>query len=52
MRRIARRDSTTRTATGLPRIGKKRIRASGGGSTATCVMRSSSVFQVFSSSAG
>src|SRR3990167_2145880 len=35
-------------STGVPRIGKKRIRCSGGGNTVMSLMRSSSVWLVFS----
>jgi hypothetical protein len=41
--RIARRVSATRVSTGVPLIGKKRMRCSGGGSGVTFWIRSSSV---------
>src|SRR5574337_1876469 len=46
MRRIALRVSRIRVSAGVPRMGKKRIRCSGGGSTAMSLMRSSSVWLV------
>jgi hypothetical protein len=38
----------TSASTAVPRIGKKRIKCSGGGSTVMSLMRSSSVWLVFS----
>ena len=43
MRRIASRVAPIRASTGVPAIGKKRIRCSGGGSGVTSLMRRSSV---------
>jgi hypothetical protein len=45
---MARRVPLISDSTGVPRIGKKRIRCSGGGSTVMSLMRSSSVRLVFS----
>src|ERR1700740_2646071 len=45
---IARRVPGVSDLTGVPRIGKKRIRCSGGGNTVMSLMRSSSVRLVFS----
>jgi hypothetical protein len=51
MLRTAARVSPTSFSTGVPAIGKKRIRCSGGGSGVTSLMRWSSVWLVFSLSA-
>ena len=51
IRRIALRVPATSVSTGVPAIGKKRIRCSGGGSGVTSRMRWSSVWLVFSLSA-
>ncbi len=51
MRRIASRVLPISVSTGVPAMGKKRIRCSGGGSGVTSLMRWSSVWLVFSLSA-
>jgi hypothetical protein len=51
MRRTRSRVSPMRPSTGVPAIGKNRIRCSGGGSGVTSLMRWSSVRLVFSESA-
>ncbi len=48
IRRIALRVPEISVSTGVPAIGKKRIRCSGGGSGVTSRMRWSSVWLVFS----
>ena len=51
MRRTRSRVSPISASTGVPAIGKKRIRCSGGGSGVTSLMRWSSVRLVFSDNA-